>query len=46
MTREQAEKIEGRCRNCGEMTNLAESCCGAPVYFEGHWYSPDEVEEE
>lgn len=38
------EKI-GICRDCKEWTELNDSCCGAPVYIEGSWETPDEESE-
>ena len=38
------EEIIGMCRACKEMTSLDESCCGAPIWFEGGWEFPEEEE--
>ena len=31
--------VTGICQECGEHTSLTQSCCGAPVSFEGCSYS-------
>lgn len=31
----------GVCRACKEWTTVEDSCCGAPVWVEGGWESPD-----
>lgn len=42
----EAEKLIGICTECGEHTSLADACCGAPVYCEGGFLDPNDVEEE
>ena len=39
------EEIIGRCTRCKEMTSTVESCCGAPVEYEGGLIDPLEDEE-
>lgn len=46
MTKAQAEKIEGVCTECKEWTTLLGSCCGAPIKYEGHIVSADDLEDE
>jgi len=46
MTREQAKDQCGQCSLCGEFTSLLEPCCGAPVFFEGAFYSLEDFEED
>ena len=36
----------GICSACREWTELGNSCCGAPVYFEGFAYTEDYFEDE
>jgi hypothetical protein len=32
----------GLCTKCGEHTSIIESCCGASVFSEGHYYTFEE----
>ena len=36
---------EGICRDCGEHTDVTDSCCGAAVFIDGGWEYPEDQEE-
>lgn len=38
--------IEGICTECKEWTSTDDTCCGASVYAEGGYHSPDDDEDE
>lgn len=40
------DEIIGVCKSCKEWTSLDNSCCGAPIWFEGGWISPEEEDDE
>lgn len=46
MTRSEAENIDGMCMRCKEWTTLAEPCCNAGVWAEGHVYHLEDIEDD
>ena len=36
----------GQCTACGEWTSVVDSCCGAPVAFEGGVVTAEMIEEQ
>lgn len=46
MTVAKRRAIEGICTECKEWTSTDDTCCGASVYAEGSYHSPDDNEEE
>lgn len=46
MTYEQAKDKVGMCTQCYEWTSLAAPCCPAGVWFEGHIWQLDDLEDQ
>jgi hypothetical protein len=44
--KERKEERGGICKDCREHSTLSDPCCGAPLWIEGGWVSPELDEDE